>query len=142
VVALFRDNDVTDNGNGTSTLRTENFGTARNLCSSERFREQPIGALCSGFLVASDIVATAGHCAEASDVTTIRFVFGFRMRDATTAEAVINNSEIYAGVSIIGRQENASGPDWALVRIDRAVTNHRSLESGAPERSPTAKPSM
>jgi hypothetical protein len=64
---------------------------------------------------------------NASNVTTIRFVFGFRMANATTATTVINNREIYNGVAIIGRQENDSGPDWALVRINRRVTNHRIL---------------
>ena len=125
VVALFDTADVTDNGNGTSTLQTQNFGTARNLCAGERFRDQPIGAFCSGFLVAPDIIATAGHCVNAGNVTNVRFVFGFRMRNATTAETVINNGEIYHGVAIIGRQEVGNGPDWALVRIDRPVTNHR-----------------
>ena len=52
VVALFRATAVSDNGDGTSTLATTNFGTARNLCASEAFRSQPIGAFCSGFLVA------------------------------------------------------------------------------------------
>jgi hypothetical protein len=125
VVALFRAGNITDNGNGTSTLRTQNFGTARNLCAGERFREQPTGAFCSGFLVAPDIIATAGHCVNAGNVTTVRFVFGFRMRDATTAETVIGNAEIYSGASVIGRQEVGNGPDWALIRLDRAVTNHR-----------------
>jgi hypothetical protein len=130
VVALFRATDVTDNGNGTSTLRTVNFGTAQNLCASERFREQPAGTattgcFCSGFLVARDIIATAGHC-MISNVTNIRFIFGFRMRDATTAETVISNNEIYSGVSVIGSQNvQPRGADWALVRINRRVTNHR-----------------
>jgi hypothetical protein len=125
VVALFRAQNVTDNGNGTSTLQTQNFGAANNLCVGERFRDQPTGAFCSGFLVASDVIATAGHCVNAGNVTNIRFVFGFRMRNATTAETVINNAEIYRGVAIIGRQEVGNGADWALVRIDRPVTNHR-----------------
>jgi Trypsin-like peptidase domain len=125
VIALFDTVDVTDNGNGTSTLQTQNFGTARNLCAGERFREQPIGAFCSGFLVAADIIATAGHCVDDGNVTNVRFVFGFRMRDETTAETVLSNAEIYSGVAIIGRQEVGNGPDWALVRIDRPVTNHR-----------------
>ena len=127
VAALFQDGDVTDNGDGTSTLRTQNFGTAKNLCQGERFRDQPIGAFCSGFLVAPDIIATAGHCADTNDVTSIRFVFGFRMLNKTTAQTVINNSDIYSGVSIIGRQLTQSGTDWALVRIDRAITNRRVL---------------
>jgi hypothetical protein len=80
VVALFDAESVIDNGNGTSTLQTQNFGAAHNLCDGERFRDQPIAAFCSGFLVARDIIATAGHCLDASNVTNVRFVFGFRMR--------------------------------------------------------------
>lgn len=125
VVALFNRSDVTDNGNGTSTLQTQNFGTANNLCASERFRNQPIGAFCSGFLVAPNVIATAGHCVNAGNVTDIRFVFGFRMSNATAAVTTINNSEIYRGSDLIGRQEVGDGPDWALVRLDRLVTNHR-----------------
>jgi Trypsin-like peptidase domain len=125
IVALFRAQNVTDNGNGTSTLQTHNFGVANNLCVEERFRDQPTGAFCSGFLVASDVIATAGHCVNTGNVMNVRFVFGFRMRNAMTAETVINNAEIYRGVAIIGRQEVGNGADWALVRIDRPVTNHR-----------------
>jgi V8-like Glu-specific endopeptidase len=125
VVALFTASDVTDNGNGTSNLRTQNFGVSNNLCPGERFREQPVGAFCSGFLVAPDIIATAGHCVKQDNVTTMRFVFGFRMLNASTAQTVLSNAEIYRGVSVIGRQEVGNGADWALVRIDRSVPNHR-----------------
>ncbi|HOA69725.1 MAG TPA: serine protease [Methanosarcina thermophila] len=125
VVALFRASKVIDNGDGTSTLQTSNFGESKNLCPGERFRNQPTGAFCSGFLVAPDIIATAGHCVNAGNVTIVRFVFGFRMRDSNTAETIIDNTEIYRGVELIGREEAGHGADWALVRIDRPVTNHR-----------------
>jgi len=125
VVALFTSANVTDNGNGTSTLRTINFGAEHNLCAGERFREQPTGAFCSGFLVAPDIIATAGHCLNSGNVTDVRFAFGFRMRNAATAETVVSNAEIYRGMAIVGRQLIGGGADWALVRIDRNVTNHR-----------------
>jgi hypothetical protein len=128
VVALFQAPSVVDNGNGTSTLLTQNFGTSQNLCAGERFRNQPVGAFCSGFLVAPDIIATAGHCVNSTNVTTVRFVFGFRMLNATNAQTIVNNSEIYRGVAIIGRQLTTNGTDWSLVRIDRAVTNHRIVQ--------------
>lgn len=128
VVALFRASKVIDNGDGTSSLQIENFGAAHNLCPGERFRNQPTGAFCSGFLVAPDIIATAGHCVNAGNVTNICFVFGFRMRDSETAETAIKNTEIYRGVELIGRQEAGNGPDWALVRIDRPVNNHRIVQ--------------
>ncbi len=125
VVSLWDAADVVDNGDGTSTLTTQNFGTSRNLCSSEPFREQPIGAFCSGFLVAPDIIATAGHCADSGNVTSIRFVFGYRMTNANNAQIIIDNSEIYRGASMIGRQLATGGADWSLVRLDRRVANHR-----------------
>ncbi len=126
VVALFNQADIVNNGDGTSTLQTQNFATARNLCAAEPFGNQPIGAFCSGFLVAPDLIATAGHCVNATNVIQRRFVFGFRMRNATTAVMRINNNEIYNGVALVGRQLNPStGEDWALVRIDRPVPNHR-----------------
>lgn len=125
VVALFSASDVVDNGDGTSTLQTQIFAEAQNLCSAERFRDQPVGAFCSGFLVAADVVATAGHCVDAESVTGTCFVFGFRMEDATTARTVLDNGEIYTGAALIGRQLTADGTDWALVRLDRPVVGHR-----------------
>jgi Trypsin-like peptidase domain len=125
VVALLNDSSLKENSDGTSTISTENFGTSQNLCAKEPFRNQPVGAFCSGFLVAPDVIATAGHCADENDVTTVRFVFGFRMADATTAQVKISNDEIYKGVSIIGRQLTPNAADWALVKLDRPVKNHK-----------------
>jgi hypothetical protein len=128
VAALFRDNRVTDNGDNTSSLTTQPLGQAQNLCAQERFVDQPIGAFCSGFLVAPDLIATAGHCVTASNVTSIRFVFGFRMEDATTSVTRIPNGDIYSGKALIGRIEENSGPDWALVQLDRPVTGRPVLK--------------
>jgi hypothetical protein len=125
VVALLNDSGLKDNGDGTSTIQTENFGTSQNLCAKEPFRSQPVGAFCSGFLVAPDVIATAGHCVNEQEVATVRFVFGFRMNDDTTAQVKISNDEIYTGVKVIGREQAPSGPDWALVKLDRPVENHK-----------------
>ena len=128
LVALFDAGDVTDNGDGSSTLATSNFGTSRNLCAGEPFRDQPIGAFCSRFLVAPDLVATAGHCVDPPNtpaVEDIRFVFGFRMVDSATGPPPIPSGEIFSGAQVVGRQLDQSGSDWCLVRLDRPVTNHR-----------------
>lgn len=128
LVALFDAGDVTDNGDGTSTLTTSNFGASRNLCVGEPFRDQPTGAFCSGFLVAPDLVATAGHCVDPPNtpaIENIRFVFGFKMVDAGTGPPPIANGEIYSGAQVVGRELDQSGSDWALVRLDRPVAGHR-----------------
>lgn len=124
VVSIFRSSDIEDVGNGQSRLRTVKFGDAQNLCNQETFQDQPIGAFCSGFLVAPDIIATAGHCVDEGDVTDVRFVFGFRMEDESEAKTTISNSEIYSGKEIIGRKLTDADTDWCLVKIDRPVENH------------------
>lgn len=119
VAALFSSSDITSNGDKTSTLKTETLAVAQGVCPLETFSSQPVGAFCTGFLVAPDVIATAGHCVNAGNVTTVRFVFGFRMENATTAVVRINDADIYSGAALLGRVEQSAGPDWALVRMDR-----------------------
>ena len=125
---MFHSNKVQILEDGTFELTLEKFADRYKLCEGEIFRDQPLGAFCSGFLVTPQIVCTAGHCAHDNDVTDIRFVFGFKMNDADSATTIINNSEIYEGISLIGRDQIDNGPDWALVKIDRPVENHPTVK--------------
>jgi V8-like Glu-specific endopeptidase len=102
-----------------------NYGDYFNLCPSERFREQPSGSFCSGVLVGPDIIATAAHCITEMNVADISFVFGYHMHDSAAPNLVINNSDIYSGVEVIAWQLDEAGSDWALIRLDRIVANHR-----------------
>ena len=124
VVSLIDMQIINDNGDGTSTISTVPFRNSHNLCSGERFRDQPTGPNCSGFLVAPDIVATAGHCINQNDLARTRFVFGFRMINENEAKVVIPNSDIFQGIGLIVREEISTGADFALVRLDRPVTGH------------------
>lgn len=108
------------------------------LCSGELFRSQPIiyhkdmdkGWVCSSFLVAPDVIATAGHCIDMPMVTDdkdkkrlsdLRFVFGYRMQDAATAVVDARANETYTGKRFIGC---SIGTDWSLIKLDRPVANH------------------
>jgi len=124
VVMLLNAGSITANSNGTSTIATQNFGTALNLCATERFRNQPKAGFCSGFLVDPSLVATAAHCVDSSNLANVRFVFGFQMLNATTAVTTVPTSDIYRGVRIIGRAIGNQGTDWCLVQLDRPVLNH------------------
>src|SRR5262245_56982429 len=113
VVAIFKASDIQDQGDGTSKLKTQPLGTRYpDLCRSEKFIDQPVGGGGSGFLVAEDVIATAGHCVDDTTVAQMRFVFGFRMINATTAPTKIPNGEIYRGERIIDRQPDTLGADW------------------------------
>ena len=122
VVALVKSGDLTRQPDGSYALATSSYQADYQLCGSEPFVNQPLGCFCSGFLVAPNVVATAGHCVKsAQDLAGIRFVFGFRMNDAQTARTMFPADDVYAGASLIGRQLAADGTDWALVRLDRPV---------------------
>lgn len=129
VVSLFHFSRIVSLPDGkTSKIVRKMYGTEFRLCDTERFYTQPCSAFCSGVLVAPDIIATAGHCIDTASkgsppIKDIRFVFGYWMRDETTAELVISNEEIYSG-KLIKRVYTLSNQDWALVKLDRSVANH------------------
>jgi hypothetical protein len=128
IVSLFKNDDLVFSSGGEGkqvSLGTSKFGDAYGLCREELFFNQPIGAFCSGFLVADDLVATAGHCVDEDDVTGISFVFGYRMNSETEAQTKISSSDVYRGKEIVGRKLTDDGTDWALVRLDRPVTGHK-----------------
>jgi hypothetical protein len=132
-VALFSLSQLTNNGDGTYSLPAETYAqwyervdpiwTGNPLCGDEPFRDQPNPPWCSGFLVAPDVVATAGHCITGGgDCADVAFIFGFVMLDATTPAVTIDSSQIYFCSEIIRRQETDA--DWGLIRLDRDVPDH------------------
>lgn len=124
-VSLFRASDISENADGTTTLPSLTLGDRRNLCPGERFHHQPSGAFCSGVLVGRDLIATAGHCVDAGTVTSTRFVFGYRLRSASDPATRVSSAEVYRSARLVGRVLTSGGSDWALVRLDRQVPNHK-----------------
>lgn len=133
-VAILTMSDMINNWDGTYNMSDETLAQyyqsayGRPLCSDEPFRNQPDPAWCSGFLVAPDIIATAAHCiVNSGECSNAVFVFGFVMQDASTPVITIDSSQIYHCSEIIERVETSSGPDWALIRLDREVPDHTPL---------------
>jgi S1-C subfamily serine protease len=128
VVALVKAGDLKAEGDA-YTLETESYQAAYDLCGSEPFINQPIGCFCSGFLVAPDVIATAGHCVkDNADLARIRFVFGFRMDDSATAHVHFTRDDVYSGKRVIARRLTAAdGTDYAVVQLDRPVVGRKPL---------------
>ncbi|MBN1444030.1 MAG: trypsin-like peptidase domain-containing protein [Planctomycetes bacterium] len=129
--ALVSRSALQDNGDGTYSLPPLTFGAdylnwvGRPLCGDEPFRDQPIPAFCTGFLVAPDVVATAGHCVGAGDCGSVAFVFGFVMEDAATAVLRVDASQVYFCSGLIASEVAAA--DWGLIALDRPVPDHAPL---------------
>jgi V8-like Glu-specific endopeptidase len=130
-VGLFQGSDVTLQ-NGFAQLATESYADGYGLCKEEPFYEQNTGAFCSGSLVAPDVIMTAGHCVKSeSACATTKFVFGFAVTQKGVTPSQVPASEVYSCAQLIGREQVGTGADWALIRLDRKVTNHEPLKYDA-----------
>lgn len=128
VVAIFSASSVMDNGDGTSTLVTRPFGERYQLCANEPFREQPVGAYCSGFMVGEDLIATAGHCVTPQQypVGSVKCVFGFKQTNGVFPTR-ISNADIYTGVRLVKHELTATGLDCAVLQVDRKIVGRKAL---------------
>lgn len=129
-VALFESADlIPDPPNKQFGLGTEPLGKSKGLCPEERFYDQEAGATCSGFLVAPDLVMTAGHCLMSITCARTRFVFGFAIRKDGGSPKTAPTSEVYSCAKILDSRfaRKRKDPDWALVKLDRPVEGHAPL---------------
>jgi AraC-like DNA-binding protein/V8-like Glu-specific endopeptidase len=128
VAAVCMKDNLLDTGERYQELRVKNYGETYNLCTSEPFYYQPVAAgfMATGVLVKEDVVATAAHFANATNVKKLCFIFGYVMSDPISPVTRFPNENVYRGVEILHREYDVDGPgasgsDWALVRLDRKV---------------------
>lgn len=99
-----------------------------NLCTSERFNNQRKGPWCSGFLVAPDIIVTAGHCIETvAECKNVNFVFGYAKKSSSHDPALVKTEDVYGCSELLGQEKTSRGTDWAVIKLDRPVTGHQPL---------------
>ncbi len=124
-VALMNPGDFDDSNPNDVHFLGQSLGQRLNLCTSERFRDDPTAAFCSGTLIDDDLVLTAGHCITSSSAcNNTRFVFNY-FRDGANSLQTVTTDDIFACTSIVARRQGVSGGqnlDYAVVRIDRPAT--------------------
>lgn len=100
------------------------FDFKYNLSPKVRFADQPAAGYCTGFLIAPDILVTAGHCIETKeDLDKFIFVFDY------TSDVPYNKSQGYItvplenqfkGVELLATKlTNDASYDYAVIRLDR-----------------------
>lgn len=115
------------NYNGDYDFDLTSAGKKKMFCPEERFYNQTSVAACSGFLVAPNLLVTAGHCMrEQGDCKNFKWVFGYNKGSVS-----FKQSQIYSCKKIIASKESSTifhTADFAIIELDRAVKNVRPLE--------------
>lgn len=132
---LIHESNLVDRGDGTFQLDAQSFAwwyqwldpleTGHALCPDEPFQDQPSAGICTGVLVGSDWIATAGHCVECDRASDVAVVFDFVMADALTPTTILRADQVYWIDEVIASQVGC--PDWGLVRLDRKVVGRTPL---------------
>ena len=102
----------------------------RGMCKSERFSQQLTAANCSGFLVADNLLVTAGHCMRSKrDCLGSKWVFDYKVQSEDQTWAMVEKTSVYSCVKVIQSVlNNSTKDDWALIQLDRDVTDRQPLK--------------
>lgn len=100
---------------------------AKNLCSSEKFIEQRTAAFCSGILIDSRRVLTAGHCVfTAQECENTKIVLGYDYRLGNAMNYKIPQKNIFNCRRVISAEkmeglptEAQQGFDFSIIELDR-----------------------
>lgn len=110
------------------------------LCEDEPFATQVAPGYCTAFLIAPDLVATAGHCVNGhTRCAQMGFVFDYAKVSPNEDPVRVPLSKNYRCESIVGRLYNpfeepemiSNGEywyDWAVLKLDRPVTDRKPVK--------------
>lgn len=136
VVAIMSVNSLRASGPTINQITGSKYGESNNLCRTEKFYDQLAPAYCSGFLVADNIIATAGHCVQDADFCTdARFVFEFSIDSKGRDPNSVKIDDTYGCKKVLHEEMDGNGADFALVELDRPVVGRTPVRfaSAAPK---------
>jgi V8-like Glu-specific endopeptidase len=128
IVALMQPSMVDTRNSSAIGLFAHSLGEAYELCSGERFADQPAAAFCSGTLIDSDLVLTAGHCVTSqSDCSNTRLVFNYYM-ESESDRATITSDDVFSCAELVVHELSSGREvlDYAILRLDRPATPRHS----------------
>lgn len=108
--------DVSAGADGSVRLNSRgSLGTWLGLCPDEAFVDQPSAGTCSGVLVDTDLVLTAGHCLDEIPCRDQSWVFGWHR--AADGDTSVGAEQIRRCASVLV-SSYTDAEDYAIVRLD------------------------
>ncbi|HTU57019.1 MAG TPA: serine protease, partial [Polyangiales bacterium] len=129
IVALIPKGRIQRPATGEVVLNASALGSAYQLCKGERFMDQPTAADCTGVLIDSDLIVTAGHCVQDTKCSDYHYVFDYYYRAPGELEPIGSN-DIFACRQVVAQEisdRNGRQIDFAVIQLDRAATGRTPL---------------
>lgn len=124
--------DVAETDESGLTLESTPYREEKNLCEDAAFADQPVVPGCSSFLVDDDTVVTAGHCTSWSfSCEDARFVFDYGIYEEGEDPTAIDEEDVYQCAEVVAESYEGNQLeqlDYAVIRLDREVTDREPLE--------------
>lgn len=99
------------------------------VCKGTAFSSQPSLGYCTAFLIAPDVVLTAGHCIKtATQCSRTAFLFGYTKNSASLNIFPKQQSVFYCSRILRLELNNQTGEDYALIKLNRKARNRNHLE--------------
>lgn len=98
-------------------------GQIQNQCPGEKFSNMRTLGGCSGFLIAPDILVTAGHCKDYSiaDCSDDAWLF-HHYSSPPAGKALVKKEDIYHCQEVLAYEHNQEA-DYAVLKLNRSVPN-------------------
>lgn len=118
-IGLLVSKDYLTKGLLTSEIKATSMKESLNVCQDVRYVKELTVDSCTAFLIAPDLMATAGHCVqEASDCENKIVAFDVNESSQKTDHYKVSNSKIYECQEIVAQSFNESG-DYSIFRLKR-----------------------
>ena len=133
-VTQIKTSNLVAEGESSFKYKSAKISSTMNLCSDERFSDQPNPGNCSGFLVAPDLVVTAGHCIylrgnENGELGCSDYSYVFDFHTGKIEDGLISKEKVYNCKKVLNiALDGASKRDFALIQLDRPVTDREPLK--------------
>ena len=115
--------------NGDYAVHGPTLEKSMRACPNSRFAQQLTVAQCTGFLVAPNILVTAGHCATGqNDCSNFKWIFdyGIHQKSRFGELNLVPRERVYNCKKIISQiMENTV--DFAVIQLDRPVFDRQPL---------------
>ncbi|MBC7427846.1 MAG: trypsin-like peptidase domain-containing protein [Bacteriovorax sp.] len=122
---------ISDNDKKSFSVQTKSLESGLSFCAGEKFLDLPLISACTAFLVAPDVIVTAGHCVKDKyDCKNQTWVLDYDTNMdfiAPSGSAIFQKEKSYACSELLAWSQNAK-VDYAVIRLDRKIIDRLPLK--------------